>query len=206
MSGDIVIIDTQTGNIQSLKKAVEFLGHNPLVSSNWRKIRKAKILFLPGVGSFDKVATYLQTLGIDDGIKEVMDNLDNRILGICLGMQLLASSSEEGSSVAGLNLIGGKVVKFDNTSAPKIPHVGFNEVEVSRENSLFKGILSGSDFYFLHSYFISEESCEDSIAHTTYGNRFVAAVEKDHRFFGTQFHPEKSQGNGIRLISNFLTG
>jgi imidazole glycerol-phosphate synthase subunit HisH len=125
------------------------------------------------------------------------------LLGICLGMQILADSGTEGGETEGLGLIPGRVEKLDGTCGLRIPHVGWNEVEIKKEIALFSGIESGKDFYFLHSYHFATKFDDNRIADTTYGARFVSAVGKGH-VVGTQFHPEKSLRIGFQLLRNFL--
>jgi glutamine amidotransferase len=199
-----VIIDTGFANIVSIKKAIEFIGYQPIVTSNPLEISRGKYLILPGVGAFDNVMKHLKEKRIDKGIHEALIRDGTRILGICLGLQLLAESSEEGTFEPGLGLISGECKKILSYGGIKIPHVGFNSIVRSRNSQLLRGIPEDFNFYFLHSFALSPENTSCTVASVDYGQMYTAVIEKDSRIFGTQFHPEKSQKTGLKILANFL--
>ena len=197
----ILILDYGMGNIFSVKNALEYLGAKVEISSNPNHISKYKHLILPGVGSFDKAMEKIRYFKMDIGIKEFVKR-KNKILGICLGFQLLCNSSMEGGKEKGLGLIDDDIIKMDNKFG-KVPHVGFNNVKIRKGDKLFKGIRENSDFYFNHSYFLKNNN-QNFISSTCINNiDFVSSYCKDN-IFGTQFHPEKSQSNGLIILKNFL--
>ena len=199
-----VIIDTGFANIVSIKKAIEFIGHQPIVTSNPLEIARGRYLILPGVGAFDNVMKHLKRNRIDEGIHEALLRDNTRILGICLGLQLLADSSEEGAFERGLGLIRGESKKISNDGDIKIPHVGFNSIVKTKDSQLLKEIPDDFNFYFLHSFALSPENTSCTVASVDYGRMYTSVIEQDSRIFGTQFHPEKSQKTGLKILSNFL--
>jgi len=199
-----LIIDTGYANVKSVRKALEFLGYTPSVTSNPVEICKGTSLILPGVGSFDQVIRNLREKKIDSAIYEALTKPDSKILGICLGLQLLSKSSTEGTPQNGLGLIDGDCKKLEISKGLKIPHVGFNTVVRTRESKLLIGIPENFSFYFLHSYYLQYETTPSTVATSAYGNHFTAVIEFENRIFGTQFHPEKSQKIGLKIFSNFL--
>jgi glutamine amidotransferase len=203
--GCITVIDYGMGNLWSVLSAIKFLGYESVVSSDPMEIGVAKILVLPGVGSFRKAMNSLRRLGIDQAIKNSLKNNDHRILGICLGMQLMGNSSSEDGYTIGLGLIQTSVEKFTpfDIGVNKIPHIGFDQVTHQPDSRLFKGIDNSSDFYFVHSFRMLPAGLIGKVATCNYGNDFLAAYEQEN-IFATQFHPEKSQTNGLILIKNFL--
>jgi glutamine amidotransferase len=199
----VTIIDYGMGNIGSLTNAFNYLGAKVKVSSEPDKIEKSSIVILPGVGSFHKAMKIIKKNSIDCAIKNIISK-GNYLLCICLGMQLLAAESAEDKFTKGLGIIPNKVKKFTfKETKNKIPHVGFNQVFFEKKNKLFKGLTSGTDFYFVHSYRILPEKLTSDIAKTNYGVNFMSSFVKDN-IYATQFHPEKSQSNGIKLLDNFL--
>jgi glutamine amidotransferase len=160
---------------------------------------------LPGVGSFKKAMENLKINGLHQAIQECANNKGINLLGICLGMQLLCESSSEGGFTKGLSLIKNKVETFTQKEIgnKKIPHVGFNQVKIEKDSSLFKNINDNSDFYFDHSFRVIQNKNLKNFQTCEYGTKFVASFEKDN-IYGTQFHPEKSQSNGLTLMYNFL--
>ena len=193
------------GNLWSVRSAVSYLGYNPIISSSRREIESADALILPGVGSFGSAMQALQNSGLDEAILEGVSNRKHKILGICLGMQLLAMDSSEGGETKGLGLIPTKVERFDLNILDnlKVPHVGFNEVHSEKQSILFKDISQSSAFYFVHSYWLHLVNFNGLNAICHYGQDFLAAYEYEN-IFATQFHPEKSQTNGLKLLKNFL--
>lgn len=199
-----VIVDYGSGNLASVQSALRSAGGSPTISSDPEKVSRARQLVLPGVGSFLEAMTLLRSSGLGEAILEAV-NHECTLLGICLGMQLLASQGDEGGTgvgCAGLGLISGTVSRLQTESSERIPHVGWNEV-LHDDHRLFQGIPSRTDFYFVHSYRFLPDRKADIIAQTPYCGKFVSAVARD-RIFGVQFHPEKSSRPGSQLIRNFL--
>ncbi|MCX6235983.1 MAG: imidazole glycerol phosphate synthase subunit HisH [Bacteroidia bacterium] len=201
----ISIIDYNMGNLFSIKGALEFLKADYEVIYDPTLIIKAEKIILPGVGSFSEAMDIIVERGIDEALKEAVLIRKTPILGICLGMQLLAKGGNEGGYRAGLNFIDASVSKFEiSTQELKIPHVGFNTVHYTKGKKMFEGLEFDSDFYFIHSYLMKDVEESAVAAITKYGVEFVSAVEKGN-IWGCQFHPEKSQMNGIHLLRNFLS-
>ena len=200
----MVIIDYGMSNLGSIRRSLEECGADVFVSSNPEDLKTAERIVLPGVGSF---ADGMKNL-VEGGWVEVIRNevLNNKIpiLGICLGMQLLATKGTEGGDNKGLNLIPGEVVLLKPAKkGERIPHVGWNEVYIQKENPLFENIETGKDFYFVHSFHFKTESEESILCKTPYCGEFVSAVNIDN-IFGTQFHPEKSVPTGLKILQNFI--
>ncbi len=196
----LTIIDTGCANLSSVKMAIQRLGVEPIVSCDAADIRAADKLILPGVGTAKAAMKNLQERNLVELIREAKQPL----LGFCLGMQMLAQSSEESmdgeSDIECLGIIPGKV-KLMQVGNLRLPHMGWNQIEHDETHPLFKGIPSGSYFYFVHSYAL--EVTDATIAQCNYGQPFSAVVGKDN-FFGAQFHPERSGKLGAQLIRNFL--
>lgn len=192
------------GNLWSVQSAFMYLGTTPIISSNPIEIEKADILVLPGVGSFNRAAKILSETGIDKAISKNIHKNNGKILGICLGMQLLCLSSHEDGFSKGLEIIPTTVEQISSgDSNLKIPHIGFNFVECPENSVLFKGLKPNTDFYFVHSYKLKYKDIPGKIGITTYGDRFISSFESSN-IFATQFHPEKSQTNGLKILQNFL--
>ena len=208
MVNKVIIIDYGMGNLWSVASAIKFLGAEPVVSSDPIEIANSNCLVLPGVGSFRRAMETIKTKKYDQAIAEALTNSKTKLLGICLGMQLLGVSSNEDGQTDGLGLVPNRVIKFSSEGNPniKIPHIGFSEVKSPKNSSLFKNIPDNSCFYFVHSYFMEVAdygATNNHIATANHGKEFVAAIDSG-QVCGTQFHPEKSQTNGLRLIQNFL--
>ena len=204
----IVIIDYGMGNIASVKNAFESLGHEAIVTREHDLIKKATKIILPGVGSFRKAMEYLKKYDLIHILREKALVQKTPILGICLGMQLLADAGEEdtdgGEYTKGLGLIPGQILSIKPLDKSyRLPHMGFNGIKIQHESPLLKGIKEDAHFYFVHSFEYFPENKSDVIASVEYGNDLVAIVGKDN-VFGVQFHPEKSQFVGLKLLSNFL--
>lgn len=198
----INIIDYGMGNIQSVKNAFEILDCKVEVIDKPQDLSNADGIILPGVGAFANAISNLEERQLVEPLKDAVLEKGIPLLGICLGMQLLADSSEERGISKGLSFIPGKIKKIPELKGYRLPHVGWNEVEVQNEQPLFKDFDTNSSFYFVHSYrFECEKKYISSI--TDYGQKITASVQKDH-IFGTQFHPEKSQKKGFYLINNFI--
>ena len=200
---EVLIIDYGMGNIYSLYNALKYLGAKVIISDDPSKISKSKILMLPGVGSFKKAMHQIRKKKIDEAIYMANEN-GNFIFGICLGMQLFGSSSNEDGLTKGLGFISNKVIKFSaaEIKGKKIPHVGFNQVKYDKNNRLFKGLIN-NDYYFVHSYRMLQEKLCLNNSTTNYGVEFLSSFHHEN-LFATQFHPEKSQENGLKLLENFL--
>mgnify|MGYP001619555017 CR=1 FL=1 len=195
----IGIIHYDMGNITSVKNACDFIGVPAVIIRKPEELDRVDRIILPGVGAFRMGMEKLNKLGFEDAIKRKVAE-SYPLLGICLGMQLLASVGEEGGESLGLNLIKGRVLRFDLVEL-RVPHVGWNNVNISRENPLIKE-ESGLDFYFVHSYHMLLDDKEDEIVSCEYGKRFTAAVAHGS-IFGTQFHPEKSFRSGLDILRRF---
>jgi glutamine amidotransferase len=196
-----IIIDYGMGNLGSVQKAVESVGGQPLISADPDAVRKSKRLILPGVGAFGDAMANLRSAGMDAAIREAVGN-GTPLLGLCLGLQLLFTHSEEFGSHEGLNLIPGKVRKFSNPDF-RVPHIGWNQLEGIRGNPLLENIPEGSYFYFVHSYYVEPDNLDDALCWTDYGIRFCSIAGRE-KVWGAQFHPEKSQDIGKQLLRNFL--
>jgi imidazole glycerol-phosphate synthase subunit HisH len=200
----VVIIDYGMGNLASVKRALEECGADVIISDNPSDLKTADKIILPWVGSFaDGMENLKKGAWIEVIRKEVIEN-KIPILGICLGMQLLASTWYEWGEIAWLDLIPWIVRKLESENKEeKIPHVGRNEIEIVKENQLLEKIPNWSDFYFVHSYVFDVTNKENILAYTPYCGKFVSIVNKDN-IYGTQFHPEKSMPTGFQLLRNFL--
>jgi glutamine amidotransferase len=199
----ILILDYGLGNISSLKNAFNYLGLDTIVSSEIDEINLADAIILPGVGNFGEATENIKAKGLDHSIRNNVVNKKKPILGICLGMQLLASGSEESPDSKGLSLIPGSVEKINipKESLEKVPQIGWNNVLSENEAPLFENISQGSNFYFANSY---HYVCNKELvtASTFYGTEMISAIQQDN-IFGVQFHPEKSSYNGLKLLNNF---
>lgn len=206
MAVRVAVIDYGMGNIGSICKMLRHVGADPVVSSEPGQLRTADKLILPGVGHFDRAMENLAAAGLVDELKELVQARGKPMLGICLGMQLLGRSSEEGTR-AGLGFIDARVRRFEfpGNGRLKVPHMGWSELEIARPSSLFTGLDADSRFYFVHSYFVDCTNDSDVLARSNYGQTFVAAFERGN-VRGVQFHPEKSHRFGIRLFQNFVGG
>ena len=208
MENKVTIIDYGMGNLWSVASAMKFLGANPVVSNDPIEIANSNCLVLPGVGSFRRAMETIKAKKYDQAIAEALTNSKTKLLGICLGMQLLGASSTEDGETPGLRLVPNLVTRFssNNDIKIKIPHIGFSEVKSPKNSSLFANIPDNSCFYFVHSYFMeiaNYDATKSHVAVATHGTDFVAAIESG-RICGTQFHPEKSQKSGLQLMRNFL--
>lgn len=198
----LLVIDYGVGNIQSVVNALRFLGYEPNVSAEVRDIRSANIYIFPGVGAFGEAMKNLRALKIIDVLTEEVVQRKKPVLGICLGMQLLAQNSEEYGYHKGLGWIEGEVKKMSGNLDARIPHVGWNNISVSEKEPLFSRTEESPSFYFDHSF---QFVCPPKYvaAWCMHGNYTIAAVQKQN-IFGVQFHPEKSQIQGLKLLRGFL--
>ncbi|BFO09269.1 imidazole glycerol phosphate synthase subunit HisH [Serratia rubidaea] len=193
---NVVILDTGCANLSSVNYAVRRLGYQPAVSRDPEIVLRADKLFLPGVGTAKAAMEQLAQRELIELVKACTQP----VLGICLGMQLLADSSEENGGINTLGVIDAQVKQMDAGGLP-LPHMGWNQVSALAGSHLFRGIDDGAYFYFVHSY--AMPICPNTIAQANYGAPFTAAVQKDN-FFGVQFHPERSGAAGAQLMKNFL--
>jgi len=200
---EIAIINYGMCNLDSVARAVEKCGGEPLVTAEPEAVSGADGIILPGVGSFADAMLNLTQRGLIAPLRERVLGHDIPFLGICLGMQLMAAIGHEGGRSAGLGLIPGEVERLQpDTQATRIPHVGWNQVEIRQACPLFDGIADQTDFYFVHSYHFRCDAAH-RIATTPYCGGFTSVVGREH-CFGVQFHPEKSLGAGQALLRNFL--
>jgi glutamine amidotransferase len=193
------------GNIQSIQGALVYLGFENRVANTAEQILGSTHLILPGVGSFAKAMTNIRDNGLLDALNKSVLEQRVPIMGICLGMQLFADSGDEDGPSEGLGWISGKVRRISDSNRLKVPHIGFNTAFFASNNrALFDSLGSQGDFYFVHSYVFDCMNEEDVSSRTEYGERFVSSVQRNN-IFGTQFHPEKSQSNGLIVLRNFAT-
>lgn len=200
----ITIIDYGLGNINAFVNVYERLNIPVKVAQNKEQLIGATKLILPGVGAFDYAMTKLNNSGMKEDITELVLNYKLPIMGICVGMQILADSSDEGN-MQGLGWIEGKVKLFDTSNLrfkTKLPHMGWNTINPINGNPLLRSFDTESRFYFLHSYYFEPSNSESVIAITEYGKKYASAVNKEN-IYGIQFHPEKSLSNGMQLLKNF---
>lgn len=199
----IAIVDTGMCNIDSMWRAVEECGAKGDVTSNPADLDLADKIVLPGVGAFPDAMAALQNSGFADAIRENVLVHEVPLLGVCLGMQLLATRSDEVRPTLGLGLVDADVVRLVPIAAERVPHVGWNEVHPRVTSALLAGIPNGTDFYFVHSFHMQVVDDADVLATTPYCGSFTSIVQRGH-IMGTQFHPEKSQAHGLRLLRNFV--
>jgi len=202
---NVAIVDYGVGNLDSVRRAIEECGGRPMLVDRAEGLRSADRIILPGVGAFATGMANLQERGLDEALREEVLGNGVLILGLCLGMQLLATSGwEGGTETKGLQWIEGEVRRLAPPDpAARVPHVGWNEVRFVRPSALFREVPEGRDFYFVHSYHMVCANPRDIVAETPYGSPFVSAVAKNN-IYGVQFHPEKSQRVGFKVIRNFV--
>ena len=196
----IAIIDYGMGNLRSVQKALEQVGAQAIITSEAAVIRNAKKIVLPGVGAMRPAMEKLTALKLIPVVQEAV-NSKRPFLGICLGLQLLFDESDEGGTVKGLGVLPGRVLKF---SKLKVPHMGWNRIDIQRNDCpLFNEITTSEYVYFCHSYFVKPDDNDIVAAKTNYGLDFVSSVYTGS-IFGVQFHPEKSQSVGLKMLKNFV--
>ena len=200
----IALLDYGSGNVRSVFKALEKAGAHVRFAKTPEEMRDAQAIVLPGVGAFDDCINALQRQELLVAVKDFIATR-KPFLGICVGYQALFESSEEyNSCAAGLNIFNGKVIRFDESTGLKIPQIGWNQVEIARPDCpLYHGIPDQSYFYFVHSFHPNPEDKSIVSGWTDYGGHFAASIWKDN-VFATQFHPEKSQAVGLKLLENFV--
>lgn len=203
----ITIVDYQMGNLRSVQKAIERLGFTAAITSDPKEIANAERLILPGVGGFGEAIAEIRRRDLEQPILDFISS-ERPFLGICLGLQLLFETGYEGGTHLGLGVLAGDVVRFPKDLGLKVPHMGWNTVQAptpgTSSPTLLEGMPHDPYFYFVHSYYV-RPSVDSEIALTTeYGIRFCAMVQR-RNLFATQFHPEKSQANGLRMLLNFAS-
>ncbi len=202
----IAIIDYGMGNLRSVEKAFEKVGFEATVTADPKVLLNADKIVLPGVGAFPDCMRNLEQGGFVEPLLKVIGE-GRPFLGICLGLQLLFTESEEFGVHKGLNVIPGRVLRFpeglaENGEVLKVPHMGWNQLEIRHQPPVFQGIDNGTNVYFVHSYYVKPDDERVVAATTGYGMEFCAAIWKDN-VVATQFHPEKSQGKGLQILKNF---
>jgi glutamine amidotransferase len=198
----VVVVDYGMGNLRSVANAIEATGREARVTRNADDVRAASHIVLPGVGAFGDCIASLRATGLVEVLDEVVRRRGTPFLGICLGMQLLADGSDEGGHTPGLGWIRGWVRRFADGPSLRVPHMGWNDVTPAERSPMFDGIRHPT-FFFVHSYFLPADADAEPAATCEYGERFAAALVRGN-IWATQFHPEKSQQNGLRLLENFL--
>jgi glutamine amidotransferase len=199
----IAIVDYGMGNLRSVQKAFEKVGHQALVTNDPEVVARARKVVLPGVGAFEDAIAELRNRGL---VRPVLDAIDSGkpFLGICLGLQLLFDCSYENGRHEGLGVLRGEVIRFDLPEDYSIPHMGWNQLEIRGQPPVLAGIESGAYFYFVHSYFVVPHDTSVIATTTDYGGPFCSAISREN-VFASQFHPEKSQSKGLELLRNFAT-
>ena len=200
----LAIVDYGVGNLASVEKACLKYEQETIVTGDLKTLSMASKIILPGVGSYGEAMNKIRARGIDEVLLEKVSS-NTPLLGICLGMQILGIRSEEASNINGLGFLNFEVVRFSNHNDHRVPHVGWNSLTYRRDNKLLVGISEGDDFYFVHSYHVDLTGIDPNmvIATTNYGVDFCSGVSKGS-VTGFQFHPEKSQTLGLKIIQNFI--
>ena len=199
MKNSIIIVDYGAGNLKSIENAFQYLGYKPFITNNPKDILLGDAIVFPGQGSSPKAMSALVQLDIVGALKTVIQK-GTPFLGICLGLQTLMSRSEEGDTPC-LDIIPGVTRLLPNSV--KVPHMGWNQVDLSHSHPAFKDIPPASYFYFVHSYYFDCKETNNILAHTNYGIDFASIISKEN-IYGVQFHPEKSSKQGLNLIKNFI--
>lgn len=189
------------GNLRSVQKGFEKVGHEAIVTSDPAAVAAASRVVLPGVGAFEDAIAELNARNLADPIREAID-AGKPFLGICIGLQLLFDVSHENGEHRGLGILPGEVVRFELPKGFSVPHMGWNQVAFKRRAPIFEGIDDGTYFYFVHSYYIVPQQTETIGTETDYGGTFCSSIWRDN-LYATQFHPEKSQSDGLRVLKNF---
>lgn len=197
----IAIIDYDAGNLKSVEKALAAIGEKSVITRDFHEIEKADKVILPGVGSFGEAMDQLKKYELDKVIREVTAE-EKPFLGICLGLQLLFEGSDESSGVEGLHLLDGRILRIPEKEEIKIPHVGWNSLELHNQGRLFSDLPAEPYVYFVHSYYLKAEDPSIVTATTEYSTTIHASVEKGN-IFACQFHPEKSGTTGLQILTNF---
>ena len=198
----IAIIDYGMGNLRSVSKALESLGASCKLCKDAKALSTSKKIILPGVGAFGDAMKELKARGLVEPLKDSIAK-GKKLLGLCLGLQLFFESSEEAPRIKGLGLLPGKVVRFRSKTA-KVPHMGWNDLQIEKKHPLLQGVKTGDYFYFVHSYYVKPKSRDVALASCRYAGMNFTAVAGNDRIAATQFHPEKSQDAGLRILKNFI--
>lgn len=196
------IIDYGAGNLMSVKKALDYIGAQSEITSDPAVIESADSVILPGVGAFGDAMDSMRGKGLDGAVTAAALS-GKPFLGICLGLQLLFETSDETPDAKGLALLNGNISAIPKTGGLKVPHIGWNSIEIRENSRLFSGIPNGAYFYFVHSYYLNGANESDVAATTEYGAKIECAVERGN-LFATQFHPEKSGVAGLQVLKNFI--
>ena len=201
---NVVIIDYGTGNLSSIKRCLDRMGARPTVSSRAEEIRSADKIILPGVGHFARAMSSMRGSGLLDELNEAVLAKKKPVLGICLGMELMAQTSEEGDA-DGLGWLRARAIRFriEDTARHKVPHMGWNGIKVTKSSELLKGVSEDAEFYFAHSYHLQLDDETDLTTETEYEVKFPSGIEREN-IFGVQYHPEKSHDAGAGLLKNFV--
>src|SRR5262245_36180754 len=197
----IAIIDYEMGNLRSVQKAFERNGHGAVITSDPAVLADAEKIVLPGVGAFRDAIAALHSRKLVEPIQKAIDG-EKPFLGICLGLQLLFDKSYEDGEHDGLGIIPGEVVRFNVPAEFKVPHMGWNHVRFRQSSAIFRGIDDSAHFYFVHSYYVVPRDASVIATETEYATLFCSSIWRDN-LFATQFHPEKSQESGLRVLKNF---
>lgn len=204
MARRVAVVDYGVGNLDSVERALDECGARPTVTADAGEIERADAIVVPGVGAFARGMAGLRSRGLDEVLTERARAQGVPLLGLCLGMQLLAAGSDESPGVPGLGWFDAAVRRLtSNGDLERVPHVGWNELRIERDCHLLANIPSGTDFYFVHSYYVDCADEGDVIATTPYCTGFPSVIGRGN-VWGVQFHPEKSQRAGFRLLQNFL--
>ncbi len=198
----VSIIDYGAGNIKSVENAVRYLGHDVVLTRDPEVLLSSDHCILPGVGAFGVAMERLKHYGLDEVIREIVKR-EIPLLGICLGLQLLFESSEESPGAEGLGILKGRILRIPDTDGRKVPQIGWNDLSYPAQGRLFQGLPEGTYVYFVHSYYLRAEDPSIVTARTEYGVSIDAAVENGS-VMACQFHPEKSEAAGMRILENFL--
>ena len=198
----IAIIDYDAGNIKSVEKAIQYLGEDAVITRDRDLILNSDKVILPGVGSLGDAMAKIREYDLVNTIYDVVDK-KTPFLGICLGLQLLFKTSEESEGVTGLGLLDGRIIRIPDAPGLKIPHMGWNSLDIKPGATLFQGIEDQSYVYFVHSYYLQAEHEEDVAATTVYSTKIHASVEHEN-IYACQFHPEKSSRVGLQILKNFI--
>lgn len=202
----IAVVDSGSGNLRSVERALAHVGGAPRLTADPDAVRRSDLIVVPGQGAFADCMAAMRQRGLDEAVREVVA-AGRPYLGICLGLQILFDESEEHGPVAGLGILAGRVARFAGDGGLKVPHIGWNQVRGAggRGDPLLAGVPDGAHFYFIHSYCAAPAEPGLVALRCDYGGAFCAAVRRDN-LFACQFHPEKSQAVGLRLLANFVGG
>jgi imidazole glycerol-phosphate synthase subunit HisH len=201
MNTTIAIIDYGMGNLRSVQKGFEKVGHSAVITSDPNQVAAAEKVVLPGVGAFEDAIHELRRLGLDQPVRDAIQS-GRPFLGICLGLQMLFDVSYENGRHEGLGVVPGEVVRFDLPKGFSVPHMGWNQLLIRKPTPLLQGINEGTYVYFVHSYYVVPKDPKVIAAETDYGGPFCSMIAFDN-VFATQFHPEKSQTDGLHILKNF---